>query len=216
MMTKALASAGAKKVYILGRRKEALEEAAEAHPSIVPVECDVGSKSSLQSAVDFVTGDAGHVNLLIANSGIMGPEARFRPDLSVAELRKTLFDGVAMEDFTRTLHVNTTGAYFTMLAFLELLDAGNRQALSGKEGAFGAPLQEGSDVQSVQSQVLFTSSISAYSRSRASAPAYSGSKAALAHLSKHASTNLAQYGIRVNAFAPGCKSSLYDRSSFFP
>ena len=37
MMAKALAGAGARKVYILGRRKEVLEGAAKTHPSIVPV-----------------------------------------------------------------------------------------------------------------------------------------------------------------------------------
>ncbi|RYP19567.1 hypothetical protein DL765_003294 [Monosporascus sp. GIB2] len=200
MMTKALVGAGAKKVYILGRRKDVLEEAAALHPSIIPVECDVSTKSSLQAAVDFVAKDAGYVNLLIANSGVPGPMKRYNPALSVTELRQTLFDEVSMEDFTQALHVNVSGAYFTMLAFLELLDAGNKEAL---RGGFGAPTNGASDVPSIQSQVIFTSSISAYSRSATSAPAYTSSKAAIAHLAKHASTNLARYGIRVNALAPG-------------
>lgn len=97
-----------------------------------------------------------------------------------------------------------TGAYFTMLAFLELLDAGNENA---RKGGFGAPLTEGSSVPSVQSQVLFISSISAYSRAWISAPSYSASKAAIEHLAKHASSNLARYSIRVNAMAPGCKQT---------
>jgi NAD(P)-dependent dehydrogenase (short-subunit alcohol dehydrogenase family) len=199
-MAQGLASAGAKKVYILGRRKEVLEEAAKSHESLHPLVCDVGLKESLQAAVDIITKDSGYVNLVVANSGLVGPEARWHPDLSVSELRQRLFDGVAMDSFTNTFHVNVTGAYFTMLAFLELLDAGNKNAL---KGGFGAPLAEGSDVPSIQSQVLFTSSISAYSRAWLSAPAYSGSKAAIAHLTKHASSNLAPYGIRANALAPG-------------
>ncbi|RYP89899.1 hypothetical protein DL770_003992 [Monosporascus sp. CRB-9-2] len=200
MMTKALVGAGAKKVYILGRRKEVLEETAAGQPSIIPVECDVSTKSSLQAAVDFITKDAGYVNLVVANSGVLGPVKRYNPALSVTELRQTLFDEVSMEDFTQALHVNVSGAYFTMLAFLELLDAGNKEAL---RGGFGAPIKDGSDVPSIQSQVIFTSSISAYSRSPTSTPAYTSSKAAIAHLAKHASTNLAKYGIRVNALAPG-------------
>lgn len=203
MMASALAGAGAKKVYILGRRKDVLARAAAAHASLVPVECDVTSKESLQSAVDTITKESGFLNLLIANSGIVGPEKRFNPQQSVSELRKNLFEDVDMDEFTKVFHVNVTGAYFTMTAFLELLDAGNKNAL---KGGFGAPLKQGSDVQSVQSQVIFTSSISAYSRAAPSTPAYSGSKAAIAHLSKHASTNLAKYGIRVNALAPGRKS----------
>ncbi|KAK6075014.1 short chain dehydrogenase reductase family [Seiridium cupressi] len=161
MMARALAGAGAKKVYIL-------EQAAKDHSSLNPLECDVTSKESLQSAVDTITKETGYVNLLIANSG--------------------------------AFHVNVSGAFFTITAFLELLDAGNKNAL---KGGFGAPLEQGSDVQSIQSQVIITSSISAYSRSAPSAPAYSGSKSAIAHLSKLASTNLAKYGIRVNALAPG-------------
>ncbi len=201
-MARALANAGAKKVYILARRKELLDEAAKTHESLHPLVCDVGSKESLQAAADAIAKESGYVNLVIANSGVIGPEARFHPDLSVSELKQRLFDNVSMDDFTQTMHINVTGAYFTMLAFLELLDAGNKNAV---KGGFGAPLTEDSHVPSIQSQVLFTSSISAYSRAWLSAPAYSGSKAAIEHLTKHASTNLAQHGIRVNAMAPGCE-----------
>ncbi|KAI0480736.1 short chain dehydrogenase [Xylariaceae sp. FL0804] len=238
-MARALAGAGAEKVYILGRRREVLEEAAAAaaadaaphtgthHPAgvLVPLVCDVTSKASLRAAADAVAADAGRVNLLIANSGVAGPEARWAPDLSAAELRRRLFDDVSMDEFTQTQHVNVTGAYFTLLAFLELLDAGNRHALlprqqqqeagegggdggssstSGAPSRFGAPLAGGAaDVPAVQSQVLFTSSISAFSRAHLSAPAYAASKAALVHLAKHAATNMARLGIRANALAPG-------------
>ncbi|KAI0118749.1 short chain dehydrogenase [Nemania sp. FL0031] len=199
-MAKALAKSGAKRVYILARRNKILDEAAKAYAGLYSVVCDVGSKESLQAAVDIVTKESGYVNLVIANSGVIGPIGRFHPDLSLSELRQRLFDNVSMDQFTQAMHVNVTGAYFTMLAFLELLDAGNKNAL---KGGFGAPLAEGSNVPSIQSQVIFTSSISAYSRSHLSLPAYAGSKAAIVHLMKHATTNLAPYGIRVNAMAPG-------------
>ncbi|KAI0528047.1 short chain dehydrogenase [Xylaria bambusicola] len=200
-MAKALANAGAKKVYILGRRREVLEKAAKAHESLYPIVCDVGSKESLQAAVDAITKESSYVNLVVANSGIIGPAARFHPDSSIKDLKQRLFDDVSMDDFSQTMNINVTGAYFTMLAFLELLDAGNENA---RKGGFGAPLSAGSStVPSIQSQVLFTSSISAYSRAWISPPSYSASKAAIEHLAKHASTNLAPYGIRVNAMAPG-------------
>lgn len=208
-MAKALASAGAKRVYILARREDVLEEAAAAHESLRALVCDVGSKESLQAAVDAVAAESGYVNLVVANSGMIGPTGKYDPALSISELRRTLFDNVGMDDFTHTMHINVTGAYFTMLAFLELLDAGNKKALQsgggGAGGAFGAPLVEGSDVPSIQSQVIFTSSIAGYSRSRLTAPAYAASKSAITHLTKHGSTNLAPYGIRVNALAPGCE-----------
>ncbi|OTA60713.1 short chain dehydrogenase [Hypoxylon sp. EC38] len=200
VMTKALAGAGAKKVYILGRRREALESAAALHPSIVPVQCDVTDKASLQSAVDLITKDVGYINLLIANSGVLGPIKPWNSDLSISQLRKNLFEDVAIEDFTETFHVNISGTFFSILAFLELLDVGNKNAL---KGGWGAPTTKDSDAPSIQSQVIVTSSISAFSRSPLSVPAYAFSKAALVHLTKHTSTNLTKYGIRVNAMAPG-------------
>ncbi|KAI2472431.1 NAD(P)-binding protein [Annulohypoxylon bovei var. microspora] len=200
MMSKALAGAGAKKVYLLGRRKDVVENSAAQHPSFTPIVCDITSKESLQSAVDYITNDVGYINLLVANSGTIGPVKSFNPDFTIQELRKNLFEELSMDEFTETLHVNVTATYFTMLAFLELLDAGNKNAL---KGGFGAPIEEGSNVPSVPSQAIITSSLSAYSRDRMSAPAYSASKSAITHLVKHASTNLAKYEIRVNAMAPG-------------
>lgn len=239
VMARALLGAGAKKVYILGRRRDVLDKAASEAAAdlkktsssssapagvLVPIECDVTSKASLQSAVDAVAQDAGYLNLLVANSGIGGPEARYGKGKSVAELRRELFEGTEMEDFTRAFHVNVTGAYFTMLAFLELLDAGNKHAVAhardAAEGAvFGVPSPDATAnpaVPAVQSQVIFISSISAFSRSNVSGPAYSGSKSAIMHLTKHASSNLAEHGIRVNALAPGCKSIYLHTPCFVP
>ncbi|KAH6852933.1 short-chain dehydrogenase [Alternaria rosae] len=200
MIAHSLASAGATKVYILGRRKDKLSAAASQHENIIPFQCDITSKASLQAAVDFITHDTGYVNLLVANSGIYGPPSSFVPGSSVQELRKFMFENTSMEDFTQTFHVNTTATYFTMLAFIELLDAGNKNAVAG---GFGKPLKEGSKVPSIQSQVIVTSSVGAFLREWQCAPAYAGSKGAVMHLVKHASTGLAPHGIRVNALAPG-------------
>ncbi|KAI1813749.1 short-chain dehydrogenase [Poronia punctata] len=199
MMAKALSGAGAK-VYILGRRAGTLEAAASSHPDIKPLVCDVTSKASLQSAVDSISTEVGYVNLVVANSGVFGPYQSFDSSLSIGELRSRLFGEVSPESFTEPLHVNITGAYYTMLAFLELLDAGNKNAL---KGGFGKPLKDGSAVPSVQSQVIFTGSVGSYSRERATPPAYAASKSAIAQLGQHAATNLTPYQIRVNTLAPG-------------
>ncbi|KAI0907466.1 short chain dehydrogenase [Ustulina deusta] len=199
-MAKALASAGAK-VYILGRRAHALEAAASAHADIIPLVCDVSSKESLQGAVDAIARDAGYVNLVVANAGILGPYATVDGSLSIRELRRRLFEEVGTGEFTETLRVNVTGAYFTILAFLELLDAGNKNAVEG--GGFGRPERDGGRVPRVQSQVVVTSSIGAHSREKAASPAYAASKAAITQLAQHAATNLAPYQIRVNTLAPG-------------
>ena len=203
-MARALAYNGAAKVYILGRRLEVLETAALEHASIIPLQCDVTSKTGLQAAVNRITTEIGYVNLVVANSGIIGPAVRFSPTASLTETREMLFTNFNMEDMTETLHLNVTAAFFTMTAFLELLDAGNKNAL---KGGFGKPITEGGEVPSIQSQVIFTTSVSAFSRHWSSSPPYLTSKVAVMQVTKHASTQLARFGIRVNAIAPGCEFS---------
>jgi NAD(P)-dependent dehydrogenase (short-subunit alcohol dehydrogenase family) len=200
-MTRALAFNGAKKVYIIGRRLDKLEETAKEHENIVPIQGDVTSKADLQAAVDKITQEVGYVNLVIANSGSIGPAVRFNPNSSIKELRETLFTDFKPEEMTDTLNLNVTAAFFTMTAFIELLDAGNKKALSG---GFGKPA-EGSSVPLIQSQVIFTTSVSAFSRHWSSSPPYLTSKVAIMQVAKHASTQLAPHGIRVNALAPGSK-----------
>lgn len=201
-MARALAFNGAHKVYILGRRLEVLKAAAKEHSSIIPLQCDVTSKGDLRSVVDHIAADVGYVNLVVANSGSIGPPVRFNPAASLPQLRETLFTNFSMEEMNETLSLNITAAFFTMTAFLELLDEGNKNAL---KGGFGKPIKEGSDVPSIQSQVIFTTSVSAFSRHWTSSPPYLTSKAAIMQVAKHASTQLARFGIRVNAIAPGRK-----------
>ncbi|KAF2101802.1 short-chain dehydrogenase [Rhizodiscina lignyota] len=186
-MARALALNGARKVYILGRRLEVLKTAAQEHPSLTPIQCDATSKEALQAAVDQITVEVGYVNLLISNAG------------SITELRKSLFTDFAMEGMNETLQLNVTAPFFTMTAFLELLDAGNKNAL---KGGFGKPIQQGSHVPAIQSQCIFTSSIAAFSRHWTSTAPYVASKAANMQVVKYASTQLARFGIRVNAIAP--------------
>ncbi|OQD61650.1 hypothetical protein PENPOL_c016G01014 [Penicillium polonicum] len=200
-MTRALAANGAHKIYILGRRLEVLEKAAAEYPDvIIPHQADVTSKQDLQAAVDRVKLEVGYVNLVVANSGSIGPPVRFNPAASLSDLRQSLFTDFSMDGMNDALNLNITAAFFTMTAFLELLDAGTQNAL---KGGFGKPLQEGSDVPSIQSQVIFTTSISAFSRHWTSSPPYLTSKVAIMQVAKHASTQLARFGIRVNAIAPG-------------
>ncbi|RYO79033.1 hypothetical protein DL763_009437 [Monosporascus cannonballus] len=150
--------------------------------------------------VDVVSKETGFINLLIANPGIYGPPNSFGANDGIQDLHKKLFEEVSMEIFTDTFHVNVTGAYFTLLAFLGLLDAGHKKAL---ECGYGAPASPESKVPTSQSQVIIISGASGFSRGKNSCPAYAASKAVITHLFKHASTNLAVHGIRVNALAPG-------------
>jgi len=93
-----------------------------------------------------------------------------------------------MDEFTRTIHVNNTAVFYTAVAFLDLLDAGNKKRNMPQD-----------------SQILVTSSVAGFSRYLASSFAYSTSKAAVTHLVKMLSTHFSQngYKIRANVIAPG-------------
>ncbi|KAF2239502.1 NAD(P)-binding protein [Viridothelium virens] len=192
MIAKALEANGAAKVYIIGRRKDVLESAASQgqHGNIIPIVGDVSSKESLQSVAARIKSEVGYVNLLVPNSGIGGPpNARDK-----VEAPPTLSEFVEqawsdpMEEFTRTYAVNCTGVYYTVLAFLELLDAGNRKGNMGPE---------------VKSQIITTSSIGSFNRNAVAGFAYCTSKAAVTHLMKQFATFFTKWSIRCNALAPG-------------
>ncbi|KAJ5962625.1 hypothetical protein N7501_007566 [Penicillium viridicatum] len=187
-MTRVLAANGAQKIYILGRRLEVLEKAAAEYPNvIIPHQADVTSKQDLQAAVDRVKLEH------------RTPRA-VHPAGSLPDLRQSLFTDFSMDGMNDALNLNITAAFFTMTAYLELRDAGTQNAL---KGGFGKPLQGGSDVPSIQSQVIFTTSISAFSRHWTSSPPHLTRKVAIMQVAKHASTQLSRFGIRVNAIAPG-------------
>lgn len=187
MMTKAFALNGAHKVYIVGRRKERLDEAAKLSPSnIIPVVGDVTDKSSLLSIAEQIKQETGYVNLVCCNSGIMGSPMPFKPgEVPAAEFAKAGLD--RSEDWERSFATNTTAVPMCTFAFMELLDLGNKKGnCAGRK-----------------SQVLVTSSIAGYLRVPGSNLSYGSSKAAATHMVKHLAGTLVPYNIRVNGIAPG-------------
>ncbi|KAG9251280.1 uncharacterized protein F5Z01DRAFT_728794 [Emericellopsis atlantica] len=195
LMTKALVANGAT-VYILGRRLEVLEQAARSiqeevgpnHGVVRPLVCDVTSKPSLKEAAEAVSKDLGYINLLICNAGIGGPQ-KPRPlsesQMSLKEFTADNWD-VPMEDYTRTFETNTIAVWFTAMAFLELLDAGNVK---------GNVWQK--------SQVVATTSIAGFNKVNTAGFAYSQSKAACTHLMKNLAVSLPRWNIRANMICPG-------------
>ncbi|KAL3472589.1 short chain dehydrogenase/reductase family [Aspergillus californicus] len=193
VMARALEANGAK-VYIIGRRKETLDTAAAGslYGNIIPLQGDVSSKSSLEQVAAHIAAETGYVNLIIANSGIMGPNypgllpGKDGEVASIQEAQRVLWEP-AMDQLGDVYNVNVTGVYYTAIAFLDLLDKGN---------------QRGNVRQT--SQILVTSSIGAFYRAWPQAGmAYTTSKAAVTHLTKSLASFLIQYRIRVNAIAPG-------------
>ena len=190
---------GASKVFVVGRRENALKETASlaVNGTVTPVTGDVSSKESLEKVYNTVASQTTRVDLLVANSGTMGPKAQpptksdgAKP--SISEVRDELM-AVPMEDFTNVFHVNVTGAYYTVVAFLPLLDAANKKR----------PVPDPKVLSPPRPQVIITSSIAGFNRQVPFSYSYSTSKAAVAHLIKMLSTTLASYQIRVNGIAPG-------------
>lgn len=191
MMARALALNGAHKVYIVGRREAPLLAAANSvdTKNIIPLVGDVTSKESLASIVATITEEVGYINVLIANSGISGPQSStpVSSPPTIAEFQKA-WGQTSIEDFTETFKVNTTAVFFSVVAFLGLLDEGNKK---------------GNVTQ--KSQVVATGSIAAFNRLPSGGYAYGQSKAATTHLMKMLAVGLVPFGIRANVIAPGCK-----------
>ncbi|KAI8286919.1 3-hydroxyphenylacetate 6 hydroxylase [Colletotrichum sp. SAR11_57] len=174
-------------VYIIGRRQEALDKAASTakHGNIRTIQGDVTSKSDLEKAVSQIKSAHGYVNVVIANSGIGGPALKGMPaNPSISQWRDFVWNWDP-EEFTKTFAVNATGVFFTVAAFLELLDEGNKRS-NFKQ----------------RSQVIATSSIGAFNR-QPMGFAYGASKSAVVHMMKQLSTVLVPYNIRSNVIAPG-------------
>ncbi|CAG8070076.1 unnamed protein product [Penicillium salamii] len=188
LIARALAVNGAKKVFILGRRKNVLEDAARdiGLDNVVPVQCDITNQQDLKTAVTLIEKDVGYINLLVANSGIGGPSGSAPPQASISQVQDVLFN-IPMDEFTNTFHVNSTGVFYTIVAFLSLLDAGNNDKT----------------YQNGRSQVIATSSIGGFHRKITAGFAYSISKAATTMLMKVLATYLVPYRIRANIICPG-------------
>lgn len=162
------------------------------------------SKPDLERIAARLAADAGRVDLLVCNAGVTGPRfgagvsvagsGRPVPGTSLADLQRELF-AVDPAAFAETFSVNVGGVYFTVAAFLPLLDAANNKGAPG-----------GSDASSSSSsQVVVVSSIGGFSRVPKAHYAYGASKAAVTHMAKQFATTFAGYGIRFNVIAPGCE-----------
>ncbi|KAJ3539832.1 hypothetical protein NM208_g5325 [Fusarium decemcellulare] len=187
MIAQALEANGAI-VYIIGRRREALDRAAGTakHGNIRSIQADITKKADLERAVAELESAHGYVNVVVANAGIGGPSLKaLPPNPSLSEFRKHVW-GWDSEALIEVFAVNTVGVLNTVFAFLELLDAGN------KRGEFKQ-----------RSQVIATSSIGGFNRSPNLGYGYGGSKAAVTHIFKQLSTSLVPFNIRANVIVPG-------------
>jgi len=143
----------------------------------------------LLSIVSTIESQTGYINLLVNNSGMQGPES-FIPEgqaTDVSAVQKALWN-TPHEEFLQTFNVNVAAVFYTTIAFLELLDKGNKRG--------GIP--------GVTSQVITVSSVAGFRRDGTIAGiAYTTSKAATNHLGKVLSNLLMGFKIRSNVIVPG-------------
>lgn len=185
------------KVYITGRRKDRLDEAAKlaTQPgNIIPIPGSTTSHDDLQGAVDVVTRETGYIDLLVNNAGMTtfdsSPNARPKPTAqsSVQEVRDYYFNYRSPDIWSAALETNIAAVFTTSMAFLELLDAGN------KRRAPEAPKSQIVVIGSTGGLTRFTDSF-----------IYNASKAGVHHLMKNLGAFLVPFDIRTNIIAPGCK-----------
>ncbi|KAI0203759.1 NAD(P)-binding protein [Astrocystis sublimbata] len=193
MAAQALSVNGAK-VYITGRRMEALEKAVKEHQpakgdgqiiSIGP--CDVTKKEDLARLAEDIGKKEKHIHLLFCNAGISGPKAEPEPT-HAEELRDRLWNNESVEEWNENYQTNVTAVYFTTVAFLPLLQAGMRPK---------------GELEPYTASVITTSSMSGIMRHAQGHFSYNAAKGATVQLTKLMSSEFQKTGIRVNSIAPG-------------
>ena len=196
MIAQALASNGAK-VYITGRRAEALDAVVKEYSTsgtgkIVALPGDVSKKDDIKRLADEVAKqESKGIHLLVNNAGIARDDnTRFstqgEPDYQDAQAISNHLMQSEPENWQETFQTNITGQFFTTAAFLPLLAKG-REVTPG-----------------YTSSVVNIASISGVMKGSSSGQfAYATSKAGFIHLTRMMASTFAQSKIRVNCIAPG-------------
>ncbi|KAK9446900.1 uncharacterized protein V1518DRAFT_422919 [Limtongia smithiae] len=187
LMARALEANGAK-VFILDMNEAKLQEAVKEakYGNLIPIPCDITSQASLKAAADAITEQIGYVNVFIANAGTPGIyPPRISADASLAEIVDKWWD-TPLNAFASVYKVNNAGTFYSILAFLKLLDAGNKKG----------------NVET-SSLIIGTASITGFNRQVPSGFAYATSKAGVVHMMKQFATYLVSFNIRCNVLAPG-------------
>jgi NAD(P)-dependent dehydrogenase (short-subunit alcohol dehydrogenase family) len=205
MMAKTLESAGAV-VYIVGRRLDVIERAAKENSTygrIIPLQGDITDREDLLRLADIVQSEWGYLNLLINNAGIVRnlyshPLPTPASPGSISAFKEALWNTGSADGFSETFETNVTAAYYTTIAFLELLHAGNLEQ-KRLHGRSSHPMSSHHS-----SQVLTVSSSGAFRIDpHVLSPSYTLAKAATTHLGRMLANLLAPWGIRSNVLAPG-------------
>jgi len=194
MITQTLAANGAK-VYITGRREEALNNVVEKYNSgpgkIIALPGDITKKEEIMRLVkEIESKESKGINLLVNNAGIARDDntkySNGKPDFKSAQ---SISEHMMKSDpaaWASTFETNVSAHYFMSAAFLPLL------------------AKAGASTPGLSPSIINITSISGVMKgSSAGQFAYASSKAAFLHLTRIMATTFSEAKIRVNSIAPG-------------
>jgi len=194
MITQTFVANGAK-VYITGRRKEALDTVVEKYSAgpgkIIALPGDITSKDEIMRLVEEVKSkEPNGVHVLVNNAGIARDDntkySNGKPDMKSAQ---SISDHLMKSDpqaWADTFETNVASQFFFSAGFLPLL-------AKARENTPG-----------FSPSIINISSISGVMKGSSNGQfAYASSKAAFIHLTRMMATTFVEAKIRVNSIAPG-------------
>jgi len=192
MIAQAFANNGAR-VYIIGRRAEALQTAvdkwgsslAHSQGKMIPLTADITDKASIESLSKEIGSKEKKIDVLVNNAGISLGTSDVEKGRESAEALQEELWAEKQENWEAVYRTNVIGYFFTTVAFLPLLSAANSPGHTGT--------------------VINVSSISGIMRSSQKHFMYNVSKSATIQLNQLLAQELSQPGVkvRVNSIAPG-------------
>jgi NAD(P)-dependent dehydrogenase (short-subunit alcohol dehydrogenase family) len=148
---------------------------------------DVSSATDMEAAFAQVRATLGTPRILVNCAGVLGPARVFRTDKATGRVVPR-----GLDVFRRVIEINLVGTFNTIRLFAE--------GLSGETAA------DGED----RGVIVNTASVAAYEALSAQT-AYGASKAGVASMTLPLARELARFGIRVMAIAPGTfETSMYE------
>ncbi len=153
-----------------------------AQEAVLPLQADVADATALEAAFARVQAHWGIPTILVNCAGVLGPARVFRVDKVSGQIQPQ-----ALDKFRRVLEINLVGTFNAIRLFA-----------AGLSVSPVAPAEDAVD----RGVVVNTASVAAYEGLSGQA-AYSASKAGVASMTLPLARELARYGIRVLALAPG-------------
>ncbi len=177
----AMAEAGAKVTIADLDRDGAEREAARLRgegAEVQAVACDISDLAQVTAAFDAHVAAYGGLDICFANAGWDAGDGFWAPSGERNPLGR--IDQYDPEKWKRSIDINLSGAYYTIREAVRCMRAGNRK---------GSIIATASNAGIINEPIVGIP--------------YMPAKAGVLHLVRHAALELAEFGIRVNAIAPG-------------